>query len=447
MERNKEDDRYKKTAVRFEGPKWVSPSGYLASAPDNRSFELEGRDDTVKATLFNHTSNDDSFVIEPTSRQSANVGPVALKCGPMMRLVFEPQIVENRTEPANTVRGALIYEKKRKKEELYPSEKGEEPVSRQDVRTGDYLKLYLDASEMRGLYVALDRLYRLSKDMGSIPSWRTSYVEVDSASLALLNLLKSDASAARMLQDETNFELVKELLKLLTQGKSRQELSQVLSSLEMGSLHQLSTGLSLELFERAISDIENNFDNTNEEFWQAQILGKYPWIVEQLFSTPCVLLGSKVYLGGKSIENHGGNEADFIYRNELTSNVAIIEIKRPDSHLLGRSYRGQCYSLSSELSGAVNQVLSYKHSLSNELRNLQANSTKHFEAFNPQCVVILGCTKELYDEYGCPDKTKVGTFENFRSSINGVTIITYDELIQKIKGLVSLLKAVGPEAL
>ena len=248
-----------------------------------------------------------------------------------------------------------------------------------------------------------------------------------------------------MLQEDTNFELVKELLKLLTQGKSREELSRVLSNLEVDNLHQLSASLSLELFERAISDIEENFSNTSEEFWQTKILSKYPWSIEQLFSTPYVLFGSKMYLGGKSIENHGGNEADFIFRNEATSNVAIIEIKKPDTHLLGRPYRGQSYSLSSDLSGAVNQVLSYKHSLATELRNLQANSTEQFEAFNPQCIVILGCTKEFHDEYGRPDKIKVGTFENFRSNVNGVTIITYDELLTKIKRLVSLLKATKQE--
>lgn len=363
-----------------------------------------------------------------------------------MRFSFEPQIVENQKEPTNTIRGTLVYEKKGKSEELYPSEKGEEHTSKLDVKTGDFLKLSLSTSETRELYTTLEKLYRLSGNMEGIPTWNTSYVEVNRASLALLDLLRTDASAARMLQDETNFALVKELLKLLTQGKSREELSHVLSNLEVDNLHQLSTGLSLELFERAISDIEENFNNTSEEFWQTRILGKYPWIIEQLFSTPCVLFGSKVYLGGKSIDNQGGNEADFIFRNEMTSNVAIIEIKKPDTHLLGKPYRSRSYSLSPELSGAVNQVLSYKHSLVRELNTLQANSSKRFEAFNPQCIVILGCTSELNDEYGQLDKVKTGTFENFRSSVNGVTIITYDELLLKIKGLVSLLKTIEPES-
>ena len=216
---------------------------------------------------------------------------------------------KTKKKPKNAVCGTLVCEKKGKSEDLYPSEKREEHASKLDVKTGDYLKLSLSTSETRALFNALSKLYRLSGAMDGIPSWDTSYVEVNNASMALLNLLKKDASAARMLQEDTNFELVKELLKLLTQGKSREELSRVLSNLEVDNLHQLSASLSLELFERAISDIEENFSNTSEEFWQTKILSKYPWIIEQLFSTPCVLFGSKMYLGGKSIENHGGNES------------------------------------------------------------------------------------------------------------------------------------------
>lgn len=394
----------------------------------------------MKALLYNQSSDDDSIVISPTSRQSANAERVILKSGPIRRFSFEPQIVDNQKEPSNTVRGTLVYEKKGKNEDFYPSERGEENASKLDVKTGDYLKLSLSTSETRELYTALGKLYRQSEDMGGIPSWNTSYVEVNSASLALLNLLRTDASAARMLQEETNFELVKELLKLLTQGKSHEDLARVLSNLEVDNLQQLSAGLNLELFERAIEDIETNFSDTREEYWQAQILEKYPWIIEQLFSSPCCLFGAKVYLGGKSLDNHGGNEADFIYRNEMTSNVAIIEIKKPSSKLLGAPYRGRSYSLSAELSGAVNQVLSYKHSLTAELHDLQANTEKSFEAFSPRCIVIMGCTKELTKADGTLDKDKAGSFENFRSNINGVTIITYDELLEKIKRLVALLK-------
>ena len=86
-----------------------------------------------------------------------------------MRFSFEPQIVENQKEPKNAVCGTLVYEKKGKSEDLYPSEKREEHASKLDVKTGDYLKLSLSTSETRALFNALSKLYRLSGRHGRNP--------------------------------------------------------------------------------------------------------------------------------------------------------------------------------------------------------------------------------------------------------------------------------------
>jgi hypothetical protein len=45
------------------------------------------------------------------------------------------------------------------------------------------------------------------------------------------------------------------------------------------------------------------------------------WILSNILSMPVVLLGGKVYVGGKSIQNRGGKEADFLFKNKLTKNV------------------------------------------------------------------------------------------------------------------------------
>ena len=64
---------------------------------------------------------------------------------------------------------------------------------------------------------------------------------------------------------------------------------------------------------------------------------------------------------------------------------------------------------------------------------------KEFEAFNPQCIVIIGSTSE-FDGYGVEKRgDAVATFENFRNALNGVTIITFDELLKKVEDLISIL--------
>ena len=41
---------------------------------------------------------------------------------------------------------------------------------------------------------------------------------------------------------------------------------------------------------------------------------------------------------------------------------------------------------------------------------------------------------------GIRDNTAFSTFENYRNSLNGITIVTYDELLEKIKSWIDLLQ-------
>lgn len=84
------------------------------------------------------------------------------------------------------------------------------------------------------------------------------------------------------------------------------------------------------------------------------------------FACPCTIFADKAYVGGKGINNSGGNLCDFIYQNSLSQNVALIEIKTPCTELIGNQYRGT-YSFSYDLSGAVNQVLNYRDKLTKNI--------------------------------------------------------------------------------
>ncbi len=97
------------------------------------------------------------------------------------------------------------------------------------------------------------------------------------------------------------------------------------------------------------------------------------------------------FVGGKSLNNKGGNVCDFIYRNKMTQNVALIEIKTPCTEIVGKPYR-ETYSMSLDMSGAVNQVLNYRDELQknfNELtRDLEDDDT--VRSFSPKCVIVIG---------------------------------------------------------
>lgn len=139
----------------------------------------------------------------------------------------------------------------------------------------------------------------------------------------------------------------------------------------------------------------------------------------------------KAYVGGKGINNSGGNLCDFIYQNSLSQNVALIEIKTPCTELIGNQYRGT-YSFSYELSGAINQVLNYRDKLTKEYYSLCHQSSEPFEVLSPKCVVIIGKMASL-------TPGQVAAFENFRNSLSNVLILTFDELYQRIVDLIAVL--------
>lgn len=375
-----------------------------------------------------------AITVSSTSSSSANATPVDLRVPTdTTRLRFVPKIVDNAKYPENNVEGTFVYEKKKKSDGLFPSDNGGSFFSKKDVNSGSGLKLTLGSSETKALYEGLSKLYMCADGMDGIPYGAAQYVAVDNAARSLLYLLRANPSAAHMIADRDTFDLVKELLKLLAQGTSKEELDAVLSGLEDDSLQSLSASLSVERLKRAAAELESNLSNGSEHYWQV-FFEDNAWIISQIMSVPCALYQSQAYVGGKSFGNSCGNLPDFLYENKLTRNLAIVEIKTPQTPLLGVQYRGQSYSVSKELSGAITQVLSYRHSLLEEFAHLRLTSGDPVEAFSPQCVVVIGNSLELLGE-----RNKLGSFENFRSCLSGVSVFTYDELLIKLRDLIALL--------
>lgn len=157
-------------------------------------------------------------------------------------------------------------------------------------------------------------------------------------------------------------------------------------------------------------------------------------ILSQLFCFPAVILKGKAYVGGKGIDNTGAKLLDFLLVNQLSNNTALVEIKTPMTPLLGGEYRSGVFPASAELIGAITQVLLYKDSLLKDYHTLVGNSPQGFNAFDPPCMVIGGNFRKAMTT---PEKH--ASFDLFRHSFKGVQIVTYDEVFEKLEGLLKLL--------
>ena len=380
-----------------------------------------------------HDMTTDTVDVISTSTVTANTSPITLSQTEILRFKFLPTLVDNKKEPNKSVSGKLLYEKKRKNDSHFPSETAGSSVkvSRGAVKVGDWMEFQLNTSETYELYQGLKHLYALYDDIGEIPYGSATYTRVDSSLRQFLSIIQNDPSAARMIGNEENYDLFKTLLRLITQTSSLDSLKKSLAELQDENAQHLAMSLNIVKLQRVATLMADNLDNNSEEFWQTTVFKENQWVLAQIFACPCTIFSDKAYVGGKGVDNSGGNLCDFIYQNRLSQNVALIEIKTPCTEIIGNSYRGT-YSFSHELSGAVNQVLNYRDNLTKSYYTLCHQSASQFEVLSPKCVVIIGKLASM-------NSTQIAAFESFRNSLSGVQILTFDELYQRVMDLIAIL--------
>jgi hypothetical protein len=172
--------------------------------------------------------------------------------------------------------------------------------------------------------------------------------------------------------------------------------------------------------------------NPDEEFWH-EFFREHFFLLAQLASGPVLLTGDKAYLGGKRIDNTGGKVADFLLSNKVTDAISIVEIKTPSTRLVQRgSYRSGVFAPSTDLTGAIAQVQAYKRSLLTDLHALAPSLSG--DAYDPPCFVIAG---DVETQLATTDERM--SFELFRRGLKEVTVVSYDELIERARTLVRVL--------
>jgi len=65
-----------------------------------------------------------------------------------------------------------------------------------------------------------------------------------------------------------------------------------------------------------------------EPQWQ-KLFEANPFILDMAFNVPVLLLQGQAHVGGKILDGSGEKIADFLFTNQLTDSIAILEIKTP----------------------------------------------------------------------------------------------------------------------
>ena len=365
----------------------------------------------------------DHVETQSVARGVAEVPPALIAETATTRTIFEAKIIDG-----HGIDGAL---KRQKRDE----NGGWSDLNGVNFRNADpdtVVSIPLKTSDVRKLYDLLSRLYAV-QNKGVLPGSH-DYVVAGKDEIIVTN--ENLAQVIQELIDENHSQKFWDTL-VANQADLAMRLAE--------SQIQRNRMRIIEQFEQ-----DMQFYGDNEKHWQ-DFFGEHPWILQSAFAFTAFQLRGETYVGGKSCvgrNGQGGVATDFLFRDESTQSFAVVDIKNPDTELMAkRPYRGKdgtsgpnvVYPASGHLSGGVIQV---RTQISEAIRSFEVvlhNSYPELNRVHPHGVLVAGNYDKLEEE-------QKRSFNHFRRGLFGLTVITFDELLGRLKQLYTFEEHEPPSA-
>lgn len=298
-----------------------------------------------------------------------------------------------------------------------------------------------------------------------------SKVDFEKARKAINSIVRLAQSAARSVKEATVHNILAEQLglpkqepktgrhpyrKLFTavaQGKeelSQQDQNAVIGALtshaadiaedQPEKLAKLRGDIELVTLEALIKRFEEMLgEKLVEGRWQ-DFFNENPFILSMAFGYPVVKVRDQASVGGRKLSGNGEKITDFLVKNSLTNNTSIFEIKTPQTQILNKaSFREGVFTPSADLSGSINQALDQKYQFQKQIAQIKHHNTRRYdiESYAVHCCLVIGKTPDGDD--------RKKSLELFRRNSKDVEIVTFDELLEKLKQLSAFLRAAEAE--
>lgn len=215
--------------------------------------------------------------------------------------------------------------------------------------------------------------------------------------------------------------------------------AQKIASEEPGKLFELKAVIEQVTLAQLIGEFESMLHkNLAEPRWQTFFKAN-PFILGLAFPYPVILFQDQASVGGTTIRGSGESIVDFLMAQRFTGNLALIEIKRPSTALVEpRAYRGDLHAPHRNLTASMAQVLDQRaqllHHFAAKKSQDKALADAHVSSVN--CIVVVGTLPT--------DAAQIRSLDLFRHASKDVSVVTFDELLEKLKELHRLMSASAP---
>jgi hypothetical protein len=192
------------------------------------------------------------------------------------------------------------------------------------------------------------------------------------------------------------------------------------------------------LIERFEKDLNGSFSR-DEDHWQDFFYANR-FALQMIFSTPAVVKLQQATVRPGGVDGRGARIADFLCVNSVTRTVLIVEIKTPGTSLMSSSaYRGKgtnaaIFPPHTDLSGSIAQVQSQMASVPKDLAS-RLSPDFDLDAWNdPRGAVIVGKVSAL-------EPLQLESFLRYRAGLSTVTVMGYDEVLERLRALHTMLSS------
>ncbi len=152
---------------------------------------------------------------------------------------------------------------------------------------------------------------------------------------------------------------------------------------------------------------------------------------------------------GFSIEGPGKRSDALLRTRGRIQALCFVEIKTPETPLLGAEYRSGCWQPSEQLGGTVAQSQGTVHraveTIGTRLRELDGGFAVG-DIYNvlPRSFAVVGSLSQFQNAAGQVHERKFCSFELYRRQLLAPAVITFDELLERARTIVDRPVAASP---